>query len=76
MLASVNRQVSRTYNMFAFATNFTYVFDPYFAYNDAEEFQGTPNQYGISDAKLHKLAKSLRETTPGDETTYVERCWS
>ncbi len=73
MLAAVNRQTERTYNMFAFATNFTYVFDPYFAFNDAAEYQGTLNQFGIKDAKLLKLAKTLRETTPGDETTYVER---
>jgi len=73
MLASVNRQASRTYNMFAFATNFTYVFDPYFAFNGAAEYQGSLNQFGISDAKLLKLAKTLRETQPGQDTTYVDR---
>ncbi len=73
MLASVNRQASRTYNMFAFATNFNYVFDPYFAFNGAAEYQGSLNQFGIDDAKLLRLAKSLRETTPGDETTFVDR---
>jgi peptide/nickel transport system substrate-binding protein len=73
MLAAVNRQSARTYNMFAYATNFTYVFDPYFAFNDAAEYQGSLNQFGIKDAKLLKLAKTLRETTPGDEATYVDR---
>lgn len=73
MLASVNRQASRTYNMFAFATNFTYVFDPYFAFNGAAEYQGSLNQFGISDDKLLALAKALRETQPGQDTTYVDR---
>lgn len=73
MLASVNRQASRTYNMFAYATNFTFVFDPYFAFNGAAEYQGALNQFGINDEKLLELAKSLRETKPGEEDTYVER---
>jgi peptide/nickel transport system substrate-binding protein len=73
MLASVNRQTSRTYNMFAFATNFTYVFDPYFAFNGAAEYQGSLNQFGINDTKLLKLAKTLRETEPGQNQTYVDR---
>lgn len=73
MLACVNRQTSRTYNMFVFATNFTHVFDPYFAFNSDPEYQGTLNQYGVNDAKLLSLAKNLRETTPGDEATYTER---
>ena len=73
ILASVNRQTSRTYNMFAFATNFTYVFDPYFAFNGDPEYQGSLNQYGINDDKLLALALNLRETTPGDEATYSER---
>ncbi len=73
MLASVNRQTTRTYNMFAYATNFTYVFDPYFAFNGAPEYQGSLNQFGINDEKLLALAKSLRETQPGENETYVER---
>jgi peptide/nickel transport system substrate-binding protein len=73
MLASVNRQTARTYNMFAYATNFTYVFDPYFAFNGAPEYQGSLNQFGVSDEKLLALAKSLRETQPGKDDTYVER---
>jgi peptide/nickel transport system substrate-binding protein len=73
MLASVNRQTSRTYNMFAFATNFTYVFDPYFAFNGAAEYQGSLNQFGINDSKLLNLAKTLRQTQPGQEDTFVQR---
>ena len=73
MLASVNRQTARLNNMFAYATNFTYVFDPYFAFNGAPEYQGSLNQFGISDEKLLALAKSLRETKPGEDATYVER---
>jgi len=73
MLASVNRQTARTYNMFAYATNFKFVFDPYFAFNDAPEYQGSTNQFGISDDKLLALAKSLRETKPGEDEKYVER---
>ena len=73
MLASVNRQASRTYNMFAFATNFTYVFDPYYAFNGDPEYQGSLNQYGVADAELLKRAKNLRETAPGEDQTYTER---
>ena len=73
MLSSVNRQIARTYNMFAYATNFTYVFDPYFAFSSAPEYQGSLNQFGINDEKLLALAKSLRETQPGKDETYVER---
>ena len=73
MLASVNRQTSRTYNMFAFATNFTYVFDPSYAFNGAAEYQGSLNQFGINDAKLLQLAEALRETQPGQNDTYVQR---
>ncbi len=73
MLASVNRQTARLYNMFAYATNFTFVFDPYFAFNGAPEYQGSLNQFGIDDDKLLALAKSLRETKPGQDETYVER---
>ncbi len=73
MLASVNRQADRSYNMFAFATNFTHVFDPYYAFNGAPEYQGALNQYGIDQADLTRLAKELRETEPGDEETYTQR---
>jgi peptide/nickel transport system substrate-binding protein len=73
MLASINRQADRGYNMFALATNFTHVFDPYYAFNDAPQYQGALNQYGISDADLLALAKQLRETQPGDEAGYAER---
>jgi len=73
MLASVNRQTSRNYNMFSFATNFTHVFDPYFAFNSDPEYQGTLNQYGVNDKKLLALALELRETTSGDVATYTER---
>jgi len=73
MLAHYNRQPDRTYNMFALATNFKHVFDPYYAFNGAEQYQGELNQSGIDDEELLELAKDLRETTPGDNEGYIER---
>ncbi len=73
MLSHYNRQTNRTYNMFALATNFKHVFDPYYAFNGAEQYQGELNQSGIDDEELLELAKALRETTPGDNEGYIER---
>lgn len=73
MLAAYYRDVERTFNMNFMASNFGMVFDPYFTFHVDDEYQGELNTSGIRDEKLMKLAKSLRETTPGDEEGYGER---
>ena len=72
-LSHYYRQTDRTYNLMYLATNFAALFDPYYNFNSDEAYQGALNTSGISDKKLMELAKSLRETEPGDEETYTGR---
>ena len=73
MLAHYYRQTDRTYDMFYLATNFNYVFDPYFMYSTADEHQGTLNTSGLRDPQLEALALDMRSTTPGDNATYAQK---
>lgn len=73
MLRCYYRQDSRTFNTFALASNFTFVYDPYFEFSDSPNHQGTLNRSGISDKKLSDLAKKLRETPPDNDEMFIER---
>ena len=73
LLSHYYSQTDRTYNLMYLATNFAAMFDPYYTFNTDEAYQGSLNTSGISDKKLMELAKTLRETEPGDEEGYSER---
>ena len=73
MLTYYYRQTDRTYNMFYMATNFDFIFDPYYTFHPGEEYQGTRNTSGIADEELFNLAGELRRTDVGDNETYLEK---
>lgn len=73
MLSQYYRQTERSFNLNCMATNFDMVFDPYYTFHTGDEYQGSLNTSGIRDEELMELAKSLRETTPGDEAEYGVR---
>lgn len=73
MLSQYYRQTERNFNANFMATNFAMVFDPYYTFHTGDEYQGSLNTSGIRDEELMKLAKNLRETTPGDEEEYGAR---
>jgi peptide/nickel transport system substrate-binding protein len=59
--------------MFFLATNFTYIFDPYYTYNTGDEYQGAMNTSGLRDEKLMGLTKDLRETPSNDMQGYLDK---
>ncbi len=65
------RQEERTYNMLFMASNFNYIFDPYYDYNTADVYQGMINTSGLKDEKLMTLALDMRETVPTDMHSYI-----
>lgn len=73
MLEHYNRERDRTYNMFYLASNFEYIFDPYYTFNVADEYQGLVNTTGIRDEELMERARSMRETSVTQRRDYVER---
>ena len=73
MLTYYYRQNDRTYNMFYMATNFDFIFDPYYTFHPAEEYQGARNTSGIADEELFALAGDLRRTEVGDNEAYLEK---
>lgn len=73
MLKHYYRETDRTYDMFLLATNFGYVFDPYYDFNTADMYQGSVNKTGLRDEKLEALAKEMRMTAPSDLNGYMER---
>lgn len=73
LLTHYYRQSSRDYNMFFVASNFTYVFDPYYDFNTADRFQGMTNTTGLKDEQLMNLALDMRETTSVDIAGYVTK---
>ena len=70
LLSHYYRQTSRDYDMFFLGSNFNYIFDPYYTYNTADEYQGLFNTSGLKDDKLMQLAKELREVAPNDLEAY------
>ena len=73
LLKHYYRQVEREYDMFFLATNFSHIFDPYYAYNTADAYQGLNNTSGLKDEKLMQLADELRRVDPGDTETYMAK---
>lgn len=73
MLRCYNRQDGRRFNLFALASNFTFVYDPYFEFSPEEAYQGSINRSGINDRDLTRMSKRLRETPPGEDEEYIAR---
>lgn len=73
VLSQYYREETRTYNMFYLATNFTYVFDPYYDFNTGTQYQGMVNTTGLQDDELMRLAKAMRETSSNDMNAYAEK---
>jgi len=73
MLPYYYRQTDRTYNMFNLASNFTYVFDPYYDFHTEENYHGLVNSSGLADEKLMALAWDLRRTDAKDMEGYVTK---
>lgn len=73
MLKYYYRERERTYNMFCLASNFEDIFDPFYTFNVADEFQGNINTTGIRDEELMEKAKGMRETGVTQRREYVER---
>ncbi len=67
------RQKDRTdYDMFFLASDFMEIFDPYYDYHTADEYQGVINTSGLRDEELMSLADAMRKTLPTDQLSYVE----
>ena len=73
MLPHYYRQTERTYNMFNLASNFTYVFDPFYDFNTDEQYQGLVNASGLKDDKLMNAAWNLRRTETRDVASYLSK---
>ncbi|NLF27981.1 MAG: ABC transporter substrate-binding protein [Clostridiales bacterium] len=73
LLTHYYRQTERTYNVFYLATNFDFIFDPYYTFNPDASYQGERNTSGIADEELFRLATELRRTEVGDNQGYLEK---
>lgn len=73
LLRQYYRQDERVYNVMLIATNFQYVFDPYYTFNTGDIYQGVHNTTGIRDEKLMKLADAMRRVAPGEKGNYLTR---
>jgi len=73
LFAHYYRQTERGYDMFFLATNFTYIFDPYYTYHTGDEYQGAMNTSGLRDAELMNLTRDLRETKSDDMQGYLDK---
>ncbi len=71
MMMHYYRQTEREYNMFFLASNFYYVFDPYYDFHTDDAYQGVLNRTGIRDEQLMLLGRDLRETAPNDMHGYL-----
>lgn len=71
LLEHYYRQRERTYDMFFMASNFNYLYDPYYEFNAADEYQGLINASGLQDVELMNLALEMRKTTANDLDTYI-----
>ncbi len=73
LLKQYYRQTERTYHIMLLATNFQYVFDPYYTFSEEDLYQGVHNTTGIRDKKLMKLTESMRRVAPGDREAYLTK---
>lgn len=73
LLRHYYRQEERAYDMFFLASNFNYIFDPYYDFNTADEYQGMLNTSGLRDEELMDRAFALRQTPPAETREYIEK---
>lgn len=73
LLNQYYRTEERTYNMFFMASNFNFLFDPYYDFSTDEAYQGVINKTGLEDETLFRLSRSLRNTEAGDNDTYARK---
>ena len=73
LLEHYYRQTDRVYDMMYLASNFHQIFDPYKAFNTADEYQGTLNTTGFRDTMLEQLALDLRRTENQDQLGYCQK---
>ncbi len=71
LLQRYYRQIERKYDLFFLASNFAYVFDPYYTYHTGDAYQGALNTSGLKDETLMQAAVDLRRTPPGDQDGYL-----
>lgn len=67
------RQIERGYDMLYLASNFVYVFDPFYDYHTDDMYQGLVNSSGLKDAELMELALDMRKTPTNEIRQYVEK---
>ena len=72
MLEFYYREQERTYNMFYLASNFDTIFDPFYTFSVAREYQGHINTTGIRDEELMLAAGEMRNTAVNQRREYVE----
>lgn len=72
LLTYFYRQEASDFNCFFLASNFTYIFDPYYDFNISEAYQGLINPTGLRDYGLMEQARKMRDTPPMELRTYVE----
>ncbi len=73
LLSHYYRQEARTYDLFFMASNFNYIFDPYYDFNTADEYQGMLNTTGLKDEELMQRALSLRQVPAAEMREYMEQ---
>lgn len=73
LLEHYYRQEPRTYNLFYLASNFTYVFDPYYEFHTDDVYQGMANKTGLRDETLMALSLDMRETASSNLDGYARK---
>lgn len=63
----------RDYQLLFLSEMFPYQFDPYFAYQVGDAWQGASNTSGLRDDKLMKAALNLRRVESGDTAGYLAK---
>lgn len=71
MLEMYYRLTENPYDFLFMASNFTFVFDPYFTYHTDPAYAQRYNTSGLKDEKLMALASDLRRTDPSDRDAYM-----
>lgn len=73
LLEHYYRHNERRYELIYLATNFGFVFDPYYTFHTDDAYQGSMNTSGIRDDELLKLTEIILQTEGGDTELFKER---
>lgn len=63
----------RTYDLYFLSEMFPYQFDPYYAYQTGDEWQGAYNTSGLKDDQLLRAAQTMRRVPGGDTAAYLPK---